>query len=46
MEYYLQIILGLIVLIGAVVPLSTDIKAIRVKNILAAIAVMVLFGFI
>ena len=46
MEYYLQITLGLIVLIGAVVPLSTDIKAIRVKNILAAIAVMVLFGFI
>ena len=46
MEYYLQILLGLIVLIGAVVPLSTDIKAIRVKNIIAAIAVMVLFGFI
>ena len=46
MEYYLQILLGLVVLIGAVVPLSTDIKAIRVKNIIAAIAVMVLFGFI
>ncbi len=46
MEYYLQIALGLVVLIGAVVPMSTDIKAIRVKNIVAAIAVMVLFGFI
>ena len=46
MEYYLQILLGLVVLIGAVVPLSTNIKAIRVKNIIAAIAVMVLFGFI
>ena len=46
MEYYLQILLGLIVLIGIVVPMSTDMKAIRIKNIVAAIIVMVLFGFI
>ena len=46
MEYYLQILLGLIVLIGVVVPMSTDMKAIRIKNIVAAIIVMVLFGFI
>ena len=46
MEYYLQILLGLIVLIGVVVPMSTDMKTIRIKNIVAAIIVMVLFGFI
>ena len=43
MEYYLQILLGLVVLIGAVVPLSTDIKAIRGKNIIAAIAIYIIF---
>ena len=46
MAYFLQIILGLFILIGVVVPMSTNIKAIRIKNILAAIVVMVLFGFI
>ena len=46
MEYYLQILLGLVVLIGVVVPMSTDMKAIKIKNIIAAVVVMVLFGFI
>ena len=46
MEYYLQILLGLVVLIGVVVPMSTDMKAIKIKNITAAGVVMVLFGFI
>ena len=34
MEYYLQILLGLVVLIGVVVPMSTDMKAIKIKNII------------
>ena len=46
MEYYLQVLLGLIVLVALVVPMSTNIKAISIKNILAAILVMFLFGFI
>ena len=46
MEYYLQILLGLIVLIGVVVPMSTDMKAIRIKNIVEELIDRGLFGFI
>ena len=46
MEYYLQVLLGLIVLVALVVPMSTNIKAISIKNIIAAIIVMFIFGFI
>ena len=46
MEYYLQVLIGLIVLVALVVPMSTNIKAISIKNIIAAIIVMFIFGFI
>jgi len=46
MEYYLQIIIGLIALVAVVIPMSTNVKAIKFKNIVAAILVMILFGFI
>jgi len=46
MEYYLQVLFGLIVLVALVVPMSTNIKAISIKNIVAAILVMFIFGFI
>ena len=46
MEYYLQVLFGLIVLVTLVVPMSTNIKAISIKNIVAAILVMFIFGFI
>ena len=46
MEYYLQILFGLIALVAVVIPLSTNVKAIKFKNIAAAILVMILFGFI
>ena len=44
MEYYLQVLLGLIVLVALVVPMSTNIKAISIKNIIAAIIVMFIFN--
>ena len=44
MEYYLQILFGLIALVAVVIPLSTNVKAIKFKNIAAAILVMILFG--
>ncbi len=46
MEYYLQVLLGLIVLVALVVPMSKNIKAISIKNIAAAILIMFIFGFI
>ena len=46
MEYYIQVLLGLIVLVALVVPMSTNIKAISIKNIIAAILVMFIFGFV
>ena len=46
MEYYLQVLFGVIVLVALVVPMSTNIKAISIKNIIAAILVMFIFGFI
>ena len=46
MEYYLQILFGLIALVAVVIPMSTNVKAIKFKNIAAAILVMILFGFI
>ena len=44
--YYLQIILGALLLTAIAVPLSNNYKAIKVKNIIAAMAAMVLFAFI
>ena len=44
--YYLQIILGAIILTAIAVPLSNNYKAIKVKNIVAAMGAMVLFAFI
>ena len=44
--YYLQIILGAIILTAIAVPLSNNYKAIKIKNIIAAMGAMVLFGFI
>ena len=46
MGYYLQIIIGLIALVAVVMPMSTNVKAIKFKNVVAAILVMILFGFI
>ncbi len=46
MGYYLQVLLGVIFLVAVVVPLSNNIKEIKIKNILAAIAVMIGFGFL
>ena len=46
MEYYLQVLLGLTVLVALVVPMSTNIKSISIKNIVAAILVMFIFGFV
>ena len=44
--YYLQIILGAIILTVIAVPLSNNYKAIKAKNIVAAMGAMVLFAFI
>ena len=44
--YYLQIILGAIILTAIAVPLSNNYKAIKAKNIVAAMGAMVLFAFI
>ena len=46
MGYYLQVLIGAILLVAVVVPLSNNIKEIKIKNILAAIAVMIGFGFL
>ena len=46
MGYYLQVLLGVIFLVAVVVPLSNNIKEIKIKNILTAIAVMIGFGFL
>ena len=44
--YYLQIIIGAIILTAIAVPLSNNYKAIKIKNIIAAMGSMILFGFI
>lgn len=44
--YYLQIILGAIILTAIAVPLSNNYKAIKAKNIVAAMGAMFLFAFI
>ena len=44
--YYLQIIIGAIILTAIAVPLSNNYKAIKIKNIIAAMGAMILFGFI
>ena len=46
MEYYLQILIGSLVLIAVTVPLSDNYKQIKVKNILFAILMMFVFAFI
>jgi nucleoside permease NupC len=46
MGYYLQVLIGAILLVAIVIPLSNNIKEIKIKNILAAIAVMIGFGFL
>ena len=44
--YYLQIILGTLILTALAVPLSNNYKAIKIQNILAAMAAMLVFAFI
>ena len=44
--YYLQIVLGALLLTAIAVPLSNNYRAIKIKNIVAAMAAMVLFAFI
>jgi CNT family concentrative nucleoside transporter len=46
MAYYLQVLLGAILLVAMVVPLSKNYRAIELKNILAPIAVMIGLGFL
>ncbi len=46
MEYYLQVLIGGLVLIAATVPLSDNYKQIKVKNIFFAILMMFVFAFI
>ena len=46
MEYYLQVLIGGIVLIAVTVPLSDNYKQIKVKNIFFAILMMFVFAFI
>ena len=46
MGYYLQVLIGAILLVAIVIPLPNNIKEIKIKNILAAIAVMIGFGFL
>lgn len=46
MSYYLQVLVGAFLLVALVVPLSNNIKEIRLKNIFAAVAVMIGFGFL
>tara|TARA_B100000965_G_scaffold360168_1_gene340724 strand:+ start:505 stop:1776 length:1272 start_codon:yes stop_codon:yes gene_type:complete len=44
--YYFQIILGTLLLTALAVPLSNNYKAIKIKNIVAAMAAMIVFAFI
>ena len=46
MEYYLQVLIGSLVLIAVTVPLSDNYKQIKVKNIFFAILMMFVFAFI
>ena len=46
MEYYLQVLIGGLVLIAVTVPLSDNHKQIKVKNIFFAILMMFVFAFI
>ena len=46
MEYYLQVLIGGLVLIAVAVPLSDNYKQIKVKNIFFAILMMFVFAFI
>ena len=46
MEYYLQVLVGGLVLIAVTVPLSDNYKQIKVKNIFFAILMMFVFAFI
>ena len=46
MEYYLQVLIGGLVLIAVTVPLSDNYKQIKVKNIFFAILMMFVFAFI
>ena len=46
MEYYLQVLVGSLVLIAVTVPLSDNYKQIKVKNIFFAILMMFVFAFI
>ncbi len=46
MTYYLQALLGGILLLALVIPMSNNYKEIKIKNIFYAILVMVLFGFL
>jgi len=46
MEYYLQILIGGLVLIAVTIPLSDNYKQIKVKNIFFAILMMFVFAFI
>ena len=46
MEYYLQVLIGGLMLIAVTVPLSDNYKQIKVKNIFFAILMMFVFAFI
>ena len=46
MAYYLQALIGGILLLALVIPMSNNYREIKVKNIFYAILVMVLFGFL
>ncbi|MFL2695537.1 MAG: NupC/NupG family nucleoside CNT transporter [Gammaproteobacteria bacterium] len=46
MEYYLQVLIGGLVLIAVTIPLSDNYKQIKVKNIFFAILMMFVFAFI
>ena len=46
MEYYLQVLIGGLVLIAVTIPLSDNYKQIKVKNIFFAILIMFVFAFI
>ena len=46
MEYYLQVLIGGLVLIAVTVPLSDNYKQIKIKNIFFAILMMFVFAFI
>tara|TARA_A200000113_G_scaffold88549_1_gene79043 strand:+ start:894 stop:2105 length:1212 start_codon:yes stop_codon:yes gene_type:complete len=46
MAYYLQALIGGILLLALVIPMSNNYREIKIKNIFYAILVMVLFGFL